>query len=158
MAAKADDSAISAVGKSNNYGDLDNLPPLGQAAALDKASTAQVCAAAGDTVLTADRIGDASALVSLTDAGTIPVDWSGFVVGEVVLGGNRALGNPSAIVPGTTRYLFVRTTSGTRTLTFGSNFKGALPTINDVTSSKWYLLALVAYSTTHVVVSSMRAL
>jgi hypothetical protein len=100
----------------------------------------------------------AAALVTLTDATTIAVDWSSFNVAQVALGGNRTLGAPTNTVPGTTRYIFVNTTFLTRTLTFHTNYKGDIPTLNDITSTKWYLLTLVCYSSTHIVVSAVRAL
>jgi hypothetical protein len=103
-------------------------------------------------------VGDSLAIATLTDAATIVVDWSAFNVAQVNLTANRVLGAPSNTVPGSTRYIFVRTTSGTRTLTFNTNYKGEIPTLADITSTKWYLLTLVCYSSSHIVISSVRAL
>ena len=126
---------------------------------LDTATATNLRALTTGKPVTGEGISAASALVTLTDATTIAVDWAALVTAEVALTANRALGNPSNVVPGTTRYVFVKGSNATaRTLTFGSNYKGALPTLADITSTKWYLLALIAYSSTHIVVSSVRAL
>lgn len=129
------------------------------AARFVPASAAQVRAMASDKAITPDAIASASALVTLTDAATVAVDWSQFAVAEVVLADNRTLGNPSNVAPGTTRYVFVQGSDETaRSLVFGSNYQGALPALADITSTKWYLLALIAYSATHIVVTCVRAL
>lgn len=125
---------------------------------LTKASTAQTRAHAADVVMTAANVGNACALVQLTDAATVAVDWTSFVTAYVTLGGDRTLGNPTNVVPGTFRTIFVEAASGTRGLTFGSNYKGALPTIADVTTTKQYVLTLCARSATHIVVVAARSL
>jgi hypothetical protein len=100
----------------------------------------------------------AAALVTLTDATTIAVDWSSFNVAEVTLGGNRTLGAPTNTVPGTTRYIFVKGSGLLEfTLTFHANYKGNIPTLADITSNQWYLLTLVCYSSTHIVIAAVRA-
>lgn len=131
---------------------------LGEMAGLDKATASQIRSASGDAGLTAGGLADAAAIVTLADAATIAVDWSAFVDGEVSLGANRTLGNPTNVAGTHWRSLLVKASSGTRSLSFGSNYKGALPTLTDITSSKWYLLTLYAYSATHIVVISARAL
>jgi hypothetical protein len=131
---------------------------LGNAALLTKASTAQTRAAAGDVALIADNITNASAIVGLSDASTVAVNWTSGVNFDVSLAGNRTLGNPSNVVVGTTRTIMVKGNSGTaRTLSFDTNYKGFLPVLADITSSKFYLLTLYAYSSTHIVVSVLDA-
>ena len=142
----------------NALDDKADTSALGEMAGLDKATASQIRAATGDAGLTADSLASAAAVVTLTDAATIAVDWSAFVDGEVSLGANRTLGNPTNVAGTHWRSLLVKASSGTRSLSFGSNYKGALPTLTDITSSKWYLLTLYAYSATHIVVISARAL
>jgi hypothetical protein len=131
---------------------------LGNAALLAKATTAQTRAAAGDAALTADNIGSASAIVGLSDASTVPLNWAAGVNFDVALGGNRTLGNPTGVVVGTTRTVMVKGGSATqRTLSFGSAYKGFLPVLADITSAKFYLLTLFAYASDYIVVSVLDA-
>lgn len=126
--------------------------------AIDKASTGEVRNATADKVLTADHLSAASALVTLSDASTIAVNWKAFIVGQVTLTANRVLGNPSNGIPGTTRQIVIKGNSGTlRTLTFGAQYLGAKPVIENVTSSVWQLLTITCLATDHFVVSARRA-
>lgn len=113
--------------------------------------------AAGALAVTPAGISSALALTTPSGGTNFAPDWSGFTVADWNVTANRTLSNPTNVVVGSTRYVFIRASSGTRTITFGSNFKGNLPTLNDVTSSKWYLLSLVAYSSTHIVVTAVDA-
>lgn len=127
--------------------------------AIDKASDANVRSGASNKVVTADLIETASAIVTLTDAATVAVDWDAFVSADVVLQGNRTLGDPTNVQPGTCRFILVKGNDGTdRTLSFGSNYKGELPSLTDIDNAKFYLITLWAYTTTHIVVGSVRAL
>ena len=44
-----------------------------------------------------------------------------------------------------------------RTITFGNQFLGELPTITDADNTRWYLLMIYCVSSTHFVVSSKKA-
>lgn len=135
-----------------------NKPTLGTAAAMNKATAAEVRSAAADKVITSDLLETASAVVTLTDATTIAVDWDTFLVAQVTMAGNRAFGNPTNLQIGTTRYVVVKGDSATaRTVSFGTDYKGTLPT-DTVTSTSWQLLGLTAIATGHVVVTSAKAL
>lgn len=123
------------------------------------ATAANVRAASGDGVVSAGGIANSAAEVALSDATTIAVNWTAFVNAAVTLAGNRTLGNPTNVVAGTTRTIYVAGNNTTaRSLAFGSNFKGDLPTLSDITNAKAYLLTLYARSATHIVVSHVRAL
>lgn len=131
---------------------------LGSVATLDKASTSQTRAASGDAALVADNIKNASAVVSLSDASTVAVDWTAGVNFDVTLAGNRTLGNPTNVVAGTMRTVMVKGDNSTdRSLAFASNYK-APPALNDIDNGQYYLLTLYAYTTTHIVVSAIEAL
>lgn len=108
--------------------------------------------------VTPASVGDALDWVTLTDATNIAVNGNLFAAGVVTLAGNRTLQNPTNFSRGT-KYIIVRGNSGTeRTLTFGSNYKGDLPTLTDISNTRWYLLSLVAFASDHIIVSSVRAL
>lgn len=167
-------------GFSGDYDDLTNKPTLGTAAAqnasafataeqggkadtavqlaTDKATAANIRAGATDKVITADGLADALALTTPSGASNFAPDFNAFMAADWAVTGNRTLSNPTNVAPGETRYIFVRAASGTWAITFGSNYKGDLPTLDDVSSTKWYLLTLVAYSSTHIVVASVEAL
>lgn len=125
---------------------------------VEKATAAEVRAATPDKFISADLIESASEIVTLTDATTVAIDWDAFLVAQVTLGGNRTLGNPTNVQIGTTRYVVVKGSSTTaRTISFGSNYKGTLPT-DTVTSTSWLLIGLTGLTATHIVVTSAKAL
>lgn len=127
--------------------------------AVDKASNANVRAADSNKVITSDLIQSASASVTLTDAATVAVDWGTAINFDLTAAGNRTIGNPTNGQPGTWRTIYVVGNDATaRTITFGNQFLGELPTINDATSTKGYLLTIYCRTTTHFVVSAKRAL
>lgn len=108
--------------------------------------------------LTSAAITTASVVTSLTDATTVVVDWNTGINFSVTLTADRVLGNPNGGIPGTMRTVLVQGSSSTpRTLTFGTYYLGNIPTISDITSSRWYLLSIFCISSTHFVVSSVRA-
>lgn len=116
-------------------------------------------AAAGDKVIVAELLKDSTSLVNIGQVGsTVTPDWSSGIVFKSTLVFNGIFANPINVSIGQTRYLFILGNSPTpKTLSFGTNYKGALPT-DTVTDTSWLLLALVAYSTTHIVVTSCKAL
>jgi hypothetical protein len=44
-----------------------------------------------------------------------------------------------------------------RTITFGNQFLGEVPTITDCDNGRWYLLSIYCHGTTHFVASAKRA-
>lgn len=120
---------------------------------VELATAAEIQAGtAGALAVTAEGVKDALAIITPSGGADWTPDWSAFVVADWSVTANRALSNPTNVISGTTRYAFIRASSSTeRTITFGSNFKGDLPTLDDVTDEKWYLVSLIAYSPTHIV-------
>ena len=92
-------------------------------------------------------------IVSLTDGATINVDFNNSQNFAVQLGGNRALGNPSNCVPGQTgSFFFIQDGTGSRTLSFGANYKfagGTAPTLT-TTAGITDRLDYIVYSSTAV--------
>jgi hypothetical protein len=125
--------------------------------AIDKASDANVRAAASNKVMTTDRIESASAEVTLTDAATVALDWDTFINGTVQITTNRALGNPTNGQPGTWRTVRVTSDGGPDTLTFGNQYGGTPPTLDDITTTQHYLVTIYCVTTTHFVVSAVDA-
>lgn len=83
------------------------------------ASAANIRASAGSVVVTPDGIEGAAAPVALSDASTIAVNWDSGINFTVTLGGNRTLGFPTNVQPGTWRRLQVtQDGTGSRTLAF----------------------------------------
>lgn len=123
--------------------------------AIDKASDANVRAAVSNKVLTSDHLESAAALVALTDAATVALDWDAGVNFSLTLGGNRTLGNPTNGQPGTWRTIYItQDGTGSRTLAYGNQYKFPgdiepvlataaaaedLLTIYCVTATKFYL-------------------
>jgi len=93
--------------------------------ALDYATVAETRAAApGLKIFTTDLIEGAAALVALTDAATIAVDWDAAIIFTVTLGGNRTLGNPTNPQIGTWRtFIITQDGTGSRTLAYGANYR-----------------------------------
>lgn len=123
------------------------------------ATVTELLAGTANKLVLAAIVKDATTWLALTDAATVAIDWSLRAAFEVTLQGNRTLGNPTNVVAGQTRYLLLKGNNTTdRAPTFGSNYKGDLPSIADVDDTRWYLLTLVAIATDHIAVASMRAL
>lgn len=125
---------------------------------IDKATDANVRAAASNKVVTGDLIESASALVTLTDATTIAVDWDSFINGVVTLTTNRILGNPTNGQPGTWRTIRILGNSATdRTLTFGNQYLNVIPTLEDIDSAQMYLLSIFCETTSIFQVFAQKA-
>jgi hypothetical protein len=127
--------------------------------AIDKATDANVRAAASNKVLTADLIASASDVVTLTETGgSIAVDWSTFINGTVTIDQNSTLANPTNGQPGTWRTIMIQGNNGTlRTLAFGSNFNGELPALANITNVQRYLLMIYCVSSTDFLCSAKDA-
>lgn len=116
--------------------------------AIDKATAANVRSATANKVLTADLIEGACAPAALSDATTVSIDWDAFVYGTLTVAGNRTIGNPTNVQPGTMRVIRIVGSSATeRTLSWGANYKGPLPE-DTVTSTTGLLVTLIARSAT----------
>ena len=80
------------------------------------------------------------AITTLTDAATIAVDLDDNCHYKVQLGGNRTLGNPTNAVEGQTGFIEIEQDStGSRTLSFGSNYRfvgGSAPTLTTTASAR----------------------
>jgi hypothetical protein len=115
--------------------------------AVDKASDANIRAAASNKVVTADGIESASAFVALSDAATVAVDWDTFVNATLELTTNRVLGNPTNGQPGTWRTVYVTSDGGPDTLTFGNQYIGPAvdgDALDDIqAATKAYLLTIL---------------
>ncbi len=96
---------------------------------------------------------------NLSDAATIAWNWENAYNFVATLAGNREIGNPTNVVPGETKMMLLKGNDGTnRAPTFGNAFKGEIPVITNVNSTRWYLLTIVAIATDHVCVGAVRAL
>lgn len=125
--------------------------------AVDKASAANVRAAASNKVVTTDIVETASAFVALTDATTVAVDWDAGINFALTVTANRIIGNPTNGQPGTWRTIYVLGNDATdRTITFGNQYLGGVPTITDAYNARGYLLMIFCITTTHFSVSSKK--
>lgn len=114
--------------------------------------------AVGPYAVTAEKLSVAAAFQPLTDGATITFNWESGINRSLTIAGNRTLGNPSNGQPGTHRQIYVVGDGGTqRQLQFAANFTGDTPVLNDITSSRGYLLSIACISTSHFVVSAHRA-
>ena len=127
---------------------------------VEMATNAEIrSAASGALAIMAEDLETASAGVALTDAATVAVDWDTAINFTLTVTANRAIGNPTNGQPGTWRTILVQGNDATdRTITFGANYLGEVPTITDCDSGRWYLLTIFCVTTSHFVVSSKRAL
>lgn len=99
---------------------------LGSAAILDEATTAEYLANTANKVLTTDQVWAAGALVTLTDAATVAVDFGLGVNFELEIGGNRTLGAPTNTKVGQSGVIYVtQDAAGNRTLAYHSRYKWA---------------------------------
>jgi hypothetical protein len=104
--------------------------------AVELATTAEVRSSATGKALTANHVEDASAIVTLTDAATIAVDWDTFINGEVTITASRTLGLPTNGQPGTWRSIdVIQNGTGTYTLSYASGYQFAGGTAPVVTAA-----------------------
>lgn len=129
------------------------------AGVVELATDAEVrSAAAGAVAITAAHVETAAAAVGLTDAATVVVDWDAAINFDLTVAASRIIGNPTNGQPRTYRTILVQGNDATaRTVTFGNQYLGAVPTITDCTNGKWYLLTIMCISATHFVVTSVQA-
>ena len=125
------------------------------AVAYTKASDADIQSAANGGVLHTGQLRTAAALETLTDAATIALNWESFINGTVTITTNRVLGNPTNEIPGTFRTVFVISDGGPDTLTFGSEYGGEVPTLDDITTTKGYLLTIYCRAVGQFLVSAI---
>lgn len=130
-----------------------------QGAFVEMATNAEIRAATtGAKAIMAEDLETAAAAVSLSDGATIAIDWDAGINFEVTLTASRILGNPTNGQSGTTRTVYVVGNDGTdRTLTFGNQYLGEVPTLTDIDTSRHYLLTIFCRSSTHFIVSAKRA-
>jgi hypothetical protein len=126
------------------------------------ATDAQIRSATGTGFVQASSLESAAALVTLTDATTIAVDWDAFINATVTLTANRTLGNPTNVQIGTTRTVRVQGSSGTpRVLSFASNYNTmnistTLDTYRqNLTTGNIILLTLYADTSTRIIVTAL---
>lgn len=113
-----------------------DISGLGTAATLDEATTAQFRANTADKILSTDQVWSAAAPVTLTDGATITPDFSAGINFVVTLAGNRTLANPTNVKDGQSGVLLVKQdATGSRTLTWGSNWKWASATAPTLTTT-----------------------
>ena len=110
------------------------------------ASAADYRAATTQKLLPADNVWSAAALVTLTDAATVAVDFSAGFNFFLTLGGNRTLGNPSNMKAGQSGIIAIsQDGTGSRTLAFDTYWKfpnGVAPTLT-TTASRIDMLSYV---------------
>ena len=98
------------------------------------------------------------AITALTDAATITPDFDDNNNFSVTLGGNRTLANPSNITAGQSGVIVVtQDGTGSRTLSFGSNFKfagGTAPTLT-TTASAVDVIAYFCESTSRITATAI---
>jgi hypothetical protein len=122
---------------------------------VEKATDAEVYGSTTDKNITADHLTSASASVALTDAATVAVDWTAGINFSLTTTQNCAIGNPTSEIPGTYRTIVVQGNDATdRTITFGAEFLGDIPTIIDCDSGKWYLLTIRCIAASHFFVTA----
>jgi hypothetical protein len=151
----------------NNFSDVDDdaeaFDNIKQDATEDAtgvsewSTTAEVRAAGAsdDTVIRSRKLREASALVTLTDAATVAVDWTAGINFSLTLITNRILGNPTNGISGTFRTVFVISDGGPDELTFGSEYGGAPPTLDDITTTKGYLLTIYCRAAGQFIVAAV---
>jgi hypothetical protein len=133
------------------------LPDAGdtQRGVLETATDAEIRASSGNKSLTAQDLQTAAAGVALADAATVAVNWDAGIFFTLTAAGNCTIGNPSNGKPGQFRTIHMRGNDGTdRTVIFGNQFLGELPTIADMDSAKHYLLTIACLASNHFIVSA----
>ena len=123
------------------------------------AADSDVWEATPGAVLTTDKLSSGVDPVALTEtSGDIPVDWETFQHATVTIDENSELNNPTNGIPGQFKTIIIQGSDGTpRTLTFGNQFGGEVPTITDIDNAQWYMLTIFCVTTTHFLISAIDA-
>lgn len=160
IAATYDPQAIGsdAFGRENHTGTqlLETISDKGAMAAFNEAALADIRALT-DTGLgvTTRRLKDAAALVFPSGAASWTPNWSDFITADWNVTANRTINNPTNVIPGTTRAIKIRASTSTpRMITWGSNYKGAIPT-DTVTNTGFIFATMTAFSASEIVVSHL---
>ena len=135
---------------------LADITDSGVMAAYAEANPAQV-RGFNDSALgvTTRRLREAAALIAPSGGADWTPDWSAFVSADWNVTGNRAINNPTNVIPGTTRVLKIRaSTSTARAITWGSSYKGDIPD-TPVTNASFLFVTLTAISSSEIVVSHL---
>lgn len=123
--------------------------------ALDKASDEEIRAAtSGAHAICAEDLESANAFVDLTDAATVAIDWKIGFNFALTLTASRALGVPTNGIPGTFRTVYVVSDGGPDTLTL-TGYGGDLPTLDDITTTKAYLLTIFCRTSTQFLLTAI---
>jgi hypothetical protein len=125
---------------------------------VEHATDAEIMAAAsGNLVIKSSHLSTAAAFVPITDGGSPSFDWSAGINRSWAASSDRVIPNPTNVQPGTWRTMLVSSTSGTnRTFTFDTHYGGDKPPVV-VSDTNTMLLTFFAVSTSHILVSGMRA-
>jgi len=110
--------------------------------------------------LTTDKVWDAMAEVTLTDAVTIAVDLNTGIDFTVTLAGSRTLGNPTNVIVGKRgRIRIKQDATGSRTMAYSSNYEfagGTAPTLS-TTANADDVLYYDCISATCILITSVLA-
>lgn len=124
-------------------GSLPGTAAEGSEGLVDQATDAQIRAAtSGAHGIMARDLQSAAAPVALTDAATVAIDWTAGINFTLTVTTDRILGNPTGEIPGQFRTVYVISDGGPDELTFGSEYGGEPPTLDDITTTKAYLLTI----------------
>lgn len=135
------------------FGNLKQAASTSATGVVELAIDSEVRASAtGDKVLTSEHLETSAAPVAMTDATTVTFDWDAGYNRTLEITTDRMLGNPSNGIPGQWRTILLSSDGGPDELTFGSNYGGELPTLDDVTTTQWYLLSIYCVTTSHFLV------
>ncbi len=123
---------------------------------VELATAAEVRAHTALKYIDAALLTTASATVALSDGATVAVDWSTGINFTLEITADRILGNPTNEIPGTFRTVLVDGNNTTdRILTFGSEYGGEPPTLEDIDSTQMYLLTIFCKSAGEFLVTSI---
>jgi len=127
--------------------------------AVDEATASEYRSNTAAKVLSTDKVWAAAAEVALTDGASIAVDLDAGINFNVTLAGNRTLANPTNAKVGQSGYIrVVQDATGSRTLSFGTNYEfagGAATTLSTAANAEDILVYQVV-SATRIVVSAIK--
>ncbi|PWE57123.1 hypothetical protein DEM27_05635 [Metarhizobium album] len=122
---------------------------------VELATPAELRARTANVVATPEQLGATKAAVALAYSATRSLVWTDGWYRTCTMTGNMTISNPTSVEEGDTiMILLVASTSTARTISFGTNYKGDLPT-DTVTNTRKILLILTAASTSEIIVSHL---
>lgn len=122
---------------------------------VSPATVANLRALTGQSPIQPAQLAAAAEMIFPSGAGNWTPDWTSFFSADWVITASRTLGNPTNVIPGTSRMVTIRGNNTTqRTITLGTAYRGS-GALRPVTSASVVTLSLYAFTPTQILFTAL---